>query len=79
MPNWVKRCKDKEKAGTLRNIYRKRNYSKTQGYSKREWTLQEMDLILNSNKSDAELAKVLKRSVQSIQIKRSRLKKKVKV
>lgn len=79
MPDWVKRCKDKEKARTLRNIYRKRNYSKTQGYPPRTWTLQEMDLILDSNKTDVELAELLKRSVQSIQIKRSRLKKKVEV
>lgn len=79
MPNWVKQYQDKDKARSLRNLHRKRNYAKTQGYPKREWTIQEMDLILNSNKSDAELAKVLKRSVQSIQIKRSRIKKKAEV
>lgn len=75
MPNWVKQYKDKEKARNFRNIQRKRNYAKTQGYPPREWTLQEMDLILNSDKTDRELAEILKRSVQSIQIKRCRLKK----
>lgn len=75
MPNWVKQYPDKEKARLLRNIYRKRNYAKTQGYPKREWTLHEMDLILYSDKSDTELARELKRSVQAIQIKRCRLKK----
>lgn len=75
MPNWVKQYPDKEKARLLRNIYRKGNYAKTQGYPKREWTLHEMDLILNSDKSDTELARELKRSVQAIQIKICRLKK----
>ena len=79
LPNWVKRFEDKEEAKRLRNIYRKRNYAKTQGYPKRQWTIKEMDLILYSDKSDAELARMLKRSVQSIQIKRSRIKKKVEV
>jgi hypothetical protein len=79
MPNWVKQYKDKEKARNLRNIHRKRNYAKTQGYPPRDWTTQEMDLILSSNKTDAELSEILNRSVQSIQIKRCRLKKEVEV
>lgn len=76
MPNWVKNYKDKDKARKLRNYHRKRNYSKTQGYPAREWTIQEMDLILNSDKSDVELAEILERSTEAIQVKRSRLKKK---
>lgn len=79
MPNWVKRYSDKERARNLRNMHRKRNYSKTQGYPPRDWTVGEMDLILNSEKTDRELAEILKRSVQSIQIKRCRLKKEVEV
>lgn len=79
MPNWVKQYKDKTKARNLRNVHRKRNYAKTQGYPAREWTVTEMDLILNSDKSDRELSLTLNRSMQSIQIKRCRLKKKVEV
>lgn len=75
MPNWVKKYKDKEKARALRNEQRNRNYSKTMGYPPREWTSQEIDLILTSDKSDVELARMLKRSARAIQIKRSRLKK----
>jgi hypothetical protein len=76
IPNWVKHCRDQNKARSLRNIYRKRNYSKTQGYQAREWTVKEMDLVLGSDKSDRELSTILNRSIQSIQIKRCRLKKK---
>lgn len=75
MPNWVKRYSDKERARNLRNIHRKRNYAKTQGYPPRDWATQEMDLILNTDRTDRELSEILKRSVQSIQIKRCRLKK----
>jgi hypothetical protein len=79
MPNWIKTYKDKDKARVLRNEQRKRNYSKTEGYPAREWTIQEMDLILVSDKSDVELAGMLKRSARAIQVKRSRMKKKVEV
>jgi hypothetical protein len=79
MPNWVKTYRDKEKARTLRNMHRKRNYSKTQGYVKREWTLQELDMIVNSDKTDRKLSHELNRSIQSIQIKRCRLRKEVEV
>jgi hypothetical protein len=75
MPSWIKTYKDKDKARVIRNQQRKRNYSKTQGYPARDWTIQEMDLILNSDKSDVELSEILKRSALAIQIKRSRLKK----
>lgn len=79
MPNWIKTYKDKDKARVLRNEQRNRNYAKTTGYPPREWTVQEMDLIMNSDKSDVELAHMLKRSSRAIQIKRSRLRKKVEV
>lgn len=75
MPNYVRWYKDKDKARKLRNKHRKRNYAKTQGYPKREWTVKEMDLVLSSDKSDRELSLILNRSMQSIQIKRCRLKK----
>jgi hypothetical protein len=38
------------------------------------WTIKEIKMILEKKLSDSELHKILKRTVQSIQIKRSRLK-----
>lgn len=43
--------------------------------SRQPYTQKEMELILDHNITDTELAKMLGRSVLSIQIKRSRLKK----
>lgn len=38
------------------------------------WTIKEIKMILEKKITDSELHKILKRSVQSIQIKRSKLK-----
>ena len=56
--------------------YNKRYYKKSQGYKKREWTAREEDIITTRNDlTDNEISKIIGRSVQSIQVKRSRLKK----
>ena len=59
-----------------RNQQRRKNYQKTAGAenSKSEWTAKDEDLITASNRPhDMVLAQKLGRSVQAIQIKRSRI------
>lgn len=57
------------------NKIKKANYKQTRPKISiyRYWEDYEITLILNSKRTDRQLAKILKRSVQSIQIKRSRL------
>lgn len=74
MPKSLKNYKDKEKARLYRNRSRKTYYQKTQTGKRRYWTVEEMEMILEKKYSDMELAGILKRSVESIQIKRSRIK-----
>ena len=72
MPKFIKWYADKgraDKARRLRNEQRKRNYALTAKYAPREWTLLEHSI------SDRELSEQIHRSVQAIQIRRSRLKK----
>ena len=52
---------------------KKRYYGRTQLYEPREWTQEEIDLILARDMTDMELSELIHRSVQAIQIKRSRL------
>ena len=52
---------------------RKKYYGKTQGYERREWTQKEIEMVLARDMADMELSALIHRSVQSIQIKRSRL------
>ena len=52
---------------------RKRYYGKTQGYERREWTQKEIEMVLARDMTDMELSALIHRSVQSIQIKRTRL------
>jgi len=73
--------KDMEKWREARNRQRARYYGKTSNAknSGQPYTLKEMGLILDHNITDSELSKMLGRSVESIQIKRSRLKKEMEV
>ena len=75
MPSSLKFYKDKEKALSYRNKQRKRNYSrnKHEVFGGRKFSEFDCSIILNSELLDREIAKTLKRTVQSIQIKRSRL------
>lgn len=60
------------------NRCRKRNYKLgRKGCVKHDWTEKEIQLLLCFNGTDRELAKKIKHSVQAIQVKRSRLKKKI--
>lgn len=76
MPNRKERYVDMKKYRKTRNAQRKRYYKKTANYEKRSWTEEENKRVLDHNISDTELSSEIKRSVQSIQIQRSRLKKK---
>lgn len=75
MPKSLKFYVDQVKALEYRNHQRKQNYKQTQKYSRRCWTEEEINMIITSTVTDRELSEILHRSVQSIQIKRSRLKK----
>lgn len=59
-----------------RNYYRRNNYQQTAGYPKREWTTEEMNLILAHSVPDREFSACIQRSVQSIQVMRCRLRSK---
>lgn len=61
-----------ELARKCKASYRKRTGSNL--YAKKEWDFVEDAMVLEHSISDRELAKILERSVTSIQIRRSRLK-----
>ena len=69
--------KDLDKWKKTASAQRKRYYDKTtnQRNSRKKWTQYEIETILDHEKTDSELSKNLGRSVRSIQVKRSRLKK----
>ena len=76
MPSFVKRMKDKDKCRMIRNKQRQKNYAQTNIYPpKGAWAGWEEELVLEHSMTDRQLSKLLERSVQAIQLKRSRLKK----
>lgn len=77
MPKCKKRYKDMDKYREYvkrnnRKYYRKNNFADSK---RKVFTSEEIKLILDHDMTDAELAQKLKRSIQSIQIKRCRLNK----
>jgi len=76
MPKCIKKYADEDKARKYRNHQRKENYKTGRLHQKvrGEWTNKEAEAILNPDASDRVLALQLKRSVQAIQVKRSKLK-----
>lgn len=79
MPKHLKSYKNEEKCRNYRNHQRKKNYKQTQKYDKHRWdNPREDELILKQEILDRELSEIIRRSVQSIQIRRSRLKAKLK-
>lgn len=74
MPHWLKTCPDKEEARKRRNIERRKNYKKTQDDNRKykRWAHNEICYILNTDDLDMEISRALDRSVQAIQIKRTR-------
>ena len=77
MPKSLKFCKDKERARKTRNRQRKKNYNKTSFYSegRRKYSAKEDEMIIEHSMTDFELAHLIGRSVQAIQMRRYRLKK----
>ena len=78
MPSRLKFYRDLEKLKEYRKRGRKSNYIKGRIFSNgeyRPYTNRECRLILAHKIFDRELARILKRSVQAIQIMRCRLKK----
>ena len=78
MPN-INRYRDKVKFKLYRNRNRKNNYTKGRIFnakSHQAFTTTYCKIIREHKLCDREIAKLLQRSVQSIQIMRSRLKKK---
>lgn len=70
MPNRKYCYSDLEKYKSTRNKQRKKYYDKTAIYPYKHWTEEEIDMVMNSDKTDMELSNLLKRSVNSIQKKR---------
>lgn len=54
--------------------YNKKYYAKSRTWTKRPWTLEEINLVCEHSMTDTELAKMINRSVAAIQVMRSRLK-----
>ena len=78
MPNTFRKYKDMEKARTTRNQQRKRNYARSRrGAFRRDqgWTASDMVMLETFLGTDRQLSTILGRSVEAIQIKRSRSKK----
>lgn len=78
MPKSLKFYADTDKAKEYRNRQRKKNYGKSAALAinkSRPYTEEEKDLILEHAVSDFELAQMIGRSVQAIQIARCKLRK----
>lgn len=58
---------------TYRNEQRKKNYAQTQTGEKKSWTAQHDAMVLRHDITDRELSERIGHSVQSIQIRRCRL------
>lgn len=58
----------------MRNAQRKRNYAQTAKYERRIWTDEEDKRVLTHDVPDRQLSSEIRRSVQAIQIRRTRLK-----
>ena len=70
---------DPAKYNRYRNSYNQRYYGKTAGgiNANAPWSVEECEAVLAHSKTDHELAAELGRSVRSIQVCRSKLKKKL--
>ena len=77
MPLRKDKYKDMEKFRNTRNAQRKRYYDKTAKYNPNPWTSEQDKAVLEHNITDTELSNLIGHSVKAIQIRRSRLKKKL--
>lgn len=85
MSNTKKFCSDQEELRKKRNEYRKKNrekrnesrkknYQQTAKYMRRIWSDEEDKLVLEHSITDRELSQKIERSVEAIQVRRTRLK-----
>lgn len=77
VPKSLKRFADSDKARTYRNRQRKINYDRDGSDRRRKYRpylRYEVEMILERRLTDREIARIIGRSVSSIQNKRSRLK-----
>ncbi len=75
MPNRKENYRNMELFRKTRNAQRQRYYDKTSKYKPRAWNKEEDEAVLSHDITDTELSEKISRSVASIQIRRSRLKK----
>ena len=76
MPSRIKFYRDKNKARITRNKQRKLNYKRGRVYqiNKGRWSKADVELI-SLDRCDRDIAALLGRSVEAVQIKRMRIKK----
>ena len=76
VPKYLKSYRNKEKARICRNRRRKRNYNKSAATAvngKCRWSVEDVVTVMEHRINDAGIAKLIGRSVEAIQIKRSRV------
>ena len=66
-----------ERGKVIYRLYKNRYYTRTAIYQRSCFTKKDDELVLAHEIPDKELSKIIKHSVMSIQIRRSRLKKKI--
>lgn len=79
VPKTLKTFADSEKARAYRNRQRKVNYDRDgsdRRNSYKPWLRYEVEMILDKKYSDREIARIIGRSVEAIQVKRCSLKRK---
>ena len=78
VPKTLKTFADSDKARAYRNRQRKINYDRDgsdRRHSHKPWLRYEVEMILDREYPDREIARILGRSVEAIQVKRCSLKK----
>lgn len=78
MPNRKKCYTDMVKFRETTNAQQKRYYSKTAIYAPREWDPEHDKMVLEHSISDSELSRIIGHSVKAIQVRRHKLKKRLK-
>lgn len=77
MPLRKNQYRNMEKFQITRKAQRNRYYEKTAKYNPSPWTSEQDKAVLEHNITDTELSNLIGHSVKAIQIRRSRLKKKL--
>lgn len=77
MPKALKKYADSDKARAYRNRQRKINYDRDgsdRRNNRKRWSSYEIDMILECELTDREIARIIGRSVKAIHVKRAKLK-----